>query len=205
MDTAAKDSEDSTLPQAPKCKVVFLGSSGVGKTSIVCRFIRNEFDKDYSPTVGIDFFTKPLQVLGQTVNLQIWDTAGQERFASLIPSYIRESSIAVITYDVSVPASFEEAKEWHTKAQEERGRDVRCIFVGNKTDLERRVNAEDVTTFAQQHGIQEIETCAKTGQNVQRLFKMISESVPDPTQASQEPPPVTVVEDPASHQSGCFC
>jgi small GTP-binding protein len=190
---------------AAKCKVVFLGSSGVGKTSLVCRFIRNDFDKDYSPTVGIDFFTKPVQVRGQTVNLQIWDTAGQERFRSLIPSYIRESSIAIIVYDVSVPGSFDEAKGWHKTAREERGNDVVCILVGNKTDLESRINSDDIASFAKQNGIQTIETSAKTGQNVSTLFKRISESVPDLARATPDPIEVIAETQTEAKQDKCFC
>jgi Ras-related protein Rab-6A len=190
---------------AAKCKVVLLGSSGAGKTSLVCRFIRSEFDKDYSPTVGIDFFTKPVQVRGQTVNLQIWDTAGQEQFRSLIPSYIRESSIAIIVYDVSVPSSFDDAKGWHKTAREERGNDVVCVLVGNKIDLDSRVNSEDVASYAKQFGIQTIETSAKTGQNVQRLFKLVSESVPGLARAIPEPIEVIAETQPGVNKDNCYC
>jgi small GTP-binding protein len=188
-----------------KCKVAFLGSSGVGKTSLVCRFIRNDFDNDYSQTVGIDFFTKSVQVRGQTVELRIWDTAGQERFRSLIPLYIRESSIAIIVYDVSAPVSFDEAKVWHKAARDERGNDVVCILVGNKTDLESRVNQEDVATFAQEYGIQTIGTCAKTGQNVHNLFRLITESVPEFTGGGGDPISRIRAGQTGSTQGSCFC
>jgi small GTP-binding protein len=187
-----------------KCRLVFLGSSGVGKTSLIKRYTLNEFDKDYSATVGIDFVTKPVQVRNRTVTLQIWDTAGQERFRSLVPSYIRESAMAVIVYDVSNPETFADAKFWHKTLISERGSDVVCIFVGNKNDLESRVSHEELSSFTKPLGIQTIETCAKTGENVGRLFKMVCESLPDPGRAE----PISVIAIPVeaeNRRERCYC
>jgi small GTP-binding protein len=178
-----------------KCKLVFLGSSGVGKTSLIHRYILNSFDKDYSGTVGIDFFTKPVHVRDRMVNLQIWDTAGQERFKSLIPFYIRDSTIAVIVYDVSNRESFDEAKAWHKTVVSERGSDAVCILVGNKNDLEAGVPPEEVAAFTKSIAIQTIETCAKTGQNVPRLFKLVTEALPDPDRL-RGPELVSVIAEP---------
>lgn len=158
-----------------KCKVVFLGSSGIGKTSLISRYISNDFSKDHAATVGFDFFSKPIQVRDRTVNFRIWDAAGQERFRSLIPFYIRDSSIAVIVYEVSNPQSLDDAKFWHKTVVNERGSDVVCVLVGNKNGLESRVPVDDVQSFA----MQTIETCAKTGQNLTRMFKLISDALPD--------------------------
>jgi Ras-related protein Rab-6A len=84
-----------------KYKVVFLGDQGTGKTSIIKAFIYNSFDAAYQATIGIDFLSKTLTLDDRTVRLQIWDSAGQERFRSLIPSYIRDSSVAVVVYDIA--------------------------------------------------------------------------------------------------------
>ncbi|CAL9082010.1 unnamed protein product [Musa textilis] len=84
-----------------KYKLVFLGDQSVGKTSIITRFMYDKFDTTYQATIGIDFLSKTMYLEDRTVRLQLWDTAGQERFRSLIPSYIRDSSVAVIVYDVS--------------------------------------------------------------------------------------------------------
>jgi Ras-related protein Rab-6A len=189
-----------------KCKVVFLGASGVGKTSLINRYILNDFDKDYSATVGIDFVTKPIQVRDRTVNLLFWDTAGQERFRSLIPFYIRDSSMAVIVYDVSNPQTFDEAKAWHKTVISERGGDVVCILVGNKNDLERKVAHEEVATFSKPLSIATIETCAKTGQNVARLFKLVGESLPSPDRVKVDP--ISVIAAPAEQTPAaerCAC
>merc|ERR1712159_467930 len=90
----------------PKYKLVFLGS--VGKTSIISRFMYDKFDNSYQATIGIDFLSKTMYLEDRTVRLQLWDTAGQERYRSLIPSYIRDSSVAVVVYDVTNQTSFQQ-------------------------------------------------------------------------------------------------
>lgn len=187
-----------------KCKVVFLGAAGVGKTSLINRFMTNDYVKDYSTTVGIDFFTKPVQVGDRSVNLQIWDTAGQERFKSLVPSYIRDSSIAVLVYDVSDAKSFDEALAWHQTVLKERGSDATIILVGNKNDLESKIEHEKVINFARPLSIPSVETSAKTGQNVSRLFRIISDSIPDTSHQIFIPSPIIVPEK-ENTQGTCSC
>ncbi|OEH77860.1 putative RAB6 protein [Cyclospora cayetanensis] len=124
-----------------KYKLVFLGEQAVGKTSIITRFI----PCGPRATIGIDFLSKTLYLEERTVRLQLWDTAGQERFRSLIPSYIRDSSAAVIVYDISNRASFINTTKWIDDVRAERGKDVVMALVGNKTDLcdRRQVSIEE--------------------------------------------------------------
>ncbi|CAI8011424.1 Ras-related protein Rab-6A [Geodia barretti] len=84
-----------------KFKLVFLGEQSVGKTSLITRFMYDSFDSTYQATIGIDFLSKTMYLEDRTVRLQLWDTAGQERFRSLIPSYIRDSTVAVVVYDIT--------------------------------------------------------------------------------------------------------
>nr|KJB48800.1 hypothetical protein B456_008G090100 [Gossypium raimondii] len=91
----------ATVSPLAKYKLVFLGDQSIGKTSIITRFMYDKFDTTYQATIGIDFLSKTMYLEDRTVRLQLWDTAGQERFRSLIPSYIRDSSVAVIVYDVA--------------------------------------------------------------------------------------------------------
>ena len=91
----------TSVTQVTKYKLVFLGDQSVGKTSIVTRFMYDTFDSSYQATIGIDFLSKTMYLEDRTVRLQLWDTAGQERFRSLIPSYIRDSSVAVTVYDIT--------------------------------------------------------------------------------------------------------
>lgn len=144
----------STTPAVPqiaplaKYKLVFLGDQSVGKTSIITRFMYDNFDKNYQATIGIDFLSKTMYLEDRTVRLQLWDTAGQERFRSLIPSYIRDSSVAVIVYDITNRASFLNTSKWIEDVRNERGNDVVMMLVGNKTDLKerRQVRSPDNST-----------------------------------------------------------
>ena len=126
-------------------KLVFLGEQGVGKTCIINRFVYDSFDRNYQATIGIDFLSKTMYLEDRTVRLQLWDTAGQERFRSLIPSYIRDSSVAVVVYDTTSRASFLSSSKWVDDIRSERGDDVVIMLVGNKTDLadQRQVSVEE--------------------------------------------------------------
>lgn len=111
------------------------GDQNVGKTSIISRFMHDTFEQHYQATIGIDFVSKTMYLEDRTVRLQLWDTAGQERFRSLIPSYIRDSNVAVVVYDVTSAASFEGTAKWIEDVRAERGEDVVIALVGNKADM----------------------------------------------------------------------
>ncbi|KAH0476215.1 MAG: hypothetical protein KVP17_000115 [Porospora cf. gigantea B] len=128
-----------------KYKLVFLGEQAVGKTSIITRFMYDTFDLNYQATIGIDFLSKTIYLDDRTVRLQLWDTAGQERFRSLIPSYIRDSSAAVVVYDVTNRASFVNTARWIEDVRAERGNSVVIVLVANKVDIsdKREVTTEE--------------------------------------------------------------
>ena len=116
----------------------------------------------------------------RTVRLQLWDTAGQERFRSLIPSYIRDSSVAVVVYDITSAKSFQQTRKWVDDVRGERGSDVIIVLVGNKTDLndKREVTTQQGEEEAKKHNLMFIETSAKVGHNVKPLFKRIAQALP---------------------------
>lgn len=138
------------------------------------------FDSTYQATIGIDFLSKTMYLEDRTVRLQLWDTAGQERFRSLIPSYIRDSSVAVVVYDVTSRASFQNTSKWVDDVRAERGSDVIIVLVGNKTDLgdKRQVTTEEAEAKAAEFNVMFIETSAKAGHNVKTLFKKIAQALP---------------------------
>jgi Ras-related protein Rab-6A len=131
-------------------------------------------------TIGIDFLSKTMYLEDRTVRLQLWDTAGQERFRSLIPSYIRDSSVAVIVYDVTSRQSFLNIQRWVEEVRAERGSDVIIVLVGNKTDLidRRQVTIEEGDAKARELGVMFIETSAKAGFNVKALFRKVAAALP---------------------------
>eukprot|EP00004_Rigifila_ramosa_P013798 TRINITY_DN3085_c0_g1_i1.p1 TRINITY_DN3085_c0_g1~~TRINITY_DN3085_c0_g1_i1.p1 ORF type:complete len:207 (-),score=40.63 TRINITY_DN3085_c0_g1_i1:23-643(-) len=159
-----------------KYKLVFLGDQSVGKTSIITRFMYDSFENTYQATIGIDFLSKTLYLDDRTVRLQLWDTAGQERFRSLIPSYIRDSSVAIIVYDITNRDTFAGVDKWVQDVRGERGSDVIIMLVGNKTDLadKRQVSFEEGESKAKELGVMSIETSAKANLNVKRLFTKVA-------------------------------
>ncbi|XP_071725112.1 ras-related protein RABH1b [Rutidosis leptorrhynchoides] len=163
-----------------KYKLVFLGDQSVGKTSIITRFMYDKFDNTYQATIGIDFLSKTMYLEDRTVRLQLWDTAGQERFRSLIPSYIRDSSVAVIVYDVASRQSFLNTAKWIEEVRTERGSDVIIVLVGNKTDLveKRQVSIEEGEAKGRELNVMFIETSAKAGFNIKPLFRKIAAALP---------------------------
>ncbi|MCJ1225053.1 Ras- protein Rab-6B [Toensbergia leucococca] len=163
-----------------KFKLVFLGEQSVGKTSLITRFMYDSFDNMYQATIGIDFLSKTMYLEDRTVRLQLWDTAGQERFRSLIPSYIRDSSVAVVVYDISSLKSFQNTRKWVDDVRGERGNDVIIVLVGNKTDLgdRREVTQQMGEEEAKRCGALFVETSAKVGANVKGLFRRIAQALP---------------------------
>jgi Ras-related protein Rab-6A len=118
-----------------KYKVVFLGDQSVGKTSIIHRFIYDQFDDNYQATIGIDFMSHKMYIEDKIIILNLWDTAGQERFKSLIPSYIKDSAVAIVVYDITSIQSFRSVNKWIEDARNLRDDEVLLVLVGNKSDL----------------------------------------------------------------------
>ena len=141
----------------------------------------DSFDTTYQATIGIDFLSKTMYLEDRTVRLQLWDTAGQERFRSLIPSYIRDSSVAVVVYDITSLKTFQQTKKWVDDVRGERGNDVIVVLVGNKTDLgdtKREITTQQGEEEAKRSGAIFVETSAKLGHNVKALFRRIAQALP---------------------------
>ncbi|KAJ1120331.1 hypothetical protein NDU88_008504 [Pleurodeles waltl] len=167
---------------APKAKPVGFASACyvIGKTSLITRFMYDSFDNTYQATIGIDFLSKTMYLEDRTVRLQLWDTAGQERFRSLIPSYIRDSTVAVVVYDITNVNSFQQTTKWIDDVRTERGSDVIIMLVGNKTDLadKRQVSIEEGERKSKELNVMFIETSAKAGYNVKQLFRRVAAALP---------------------------
>ncbi|CAF0951755.1 unnamed protein product [Adineta ricciae] len=198
-----------------KFKLVFLGEQSVGKTSLITRFMYDSFDNTYQATIGIDFLSKTMYLEDRTVRLQLWDTAGQERFRSLIPSYIRDSTVAVVVYDITNSNSFQQTSKWIDDVRTERGSDV-IIMLGNKTDLadKRQVSTEDGERKAKELNVMFIETSAKAGYNVKQLFRRVAAALPGMETPERRPEDLIEVklnnhssphEPTNDNQSGCRC
>jgi len=157
-------------------KVCFLGEAGVGKSSILNRYIRDEFHDGEAPTIGAAFATKTHVKGEQTTKFEIWDTAGQERYHSLTPMYYRGSLAALIVYDITQDYTFEKAKSWVNELRTGCPTISVMYVVGCKSDLEstRSVATADASKFAEDNGCFFMEVSAKTGQNINELFDQIA-------------------------------
>ena len=159
-------------------KVIFLGDVGVGKSSIISRLMYNTMEGTYSPTVGIDYLSKTVYKNNQVLKIHFWDTAGQEKFKSLMPSYIRYCSVAVIVYDVSSSLSFNNVKIW-TEMVNEESPSIEIIVVGNKTDMTRDVSGEDALKLAHEVHAGYVECSAKTGQGIDLVYNKVFQVLPE--------------------------
>ncbi|CAH1802605.1 unnamed protein product [Owenia fusiformis] len=159
-------------------KLLIIGDSGVGKSSLLLRFADNTFSGTYITTIGVDFKIRTIDVNGEKVKLQIWDTAGQERFRTITSTYYRGTHGVIVVYDVSSGESFANVKRWLHEIDQNCDV-VNRILVGNKDDDPERkvVLTEDAQRFADQMGIQLFETSAKENINVEEMFMAVTKLV----------------------------
>jgi Ras-related protein Rab-6A len=162
-----EDSVDNSI-SVTRHKVIFIGDANTGKTSIINRIIDNPFNDTYEVSIGIDFMSKNIRFRGQNIKIQIWDSAGQEKYKGLIPSYVRNSSIVFIVYDISSRTSFENVQNWISFVKNIEK--TTMILCGNKTDLNREVETKEGEEVAEREGIKFFECSAKTNENIKYMF-----------------------------------
>lgn len=170
-----------------KAKIVLVGPSGAGKTSIVEYLASSDFSGITAPTVGAEFTQYKTVQDGKTIKLEIWDTAGQEKYRALAPMYYRMSQGAIIVYDITKNYSFEEAKSWIREVREANDPGLPIIWVGNKKDLEeqREISSEEGRSFAASENLMFFETSAKTGESVKEVFDQLAREI-KPVNAAEE-------------------
>ncbi len=158
-------------------KIIIIGDSNVGKSSISSMFVDNIIKIDYDTTIGVDFFTKIIKVRDKNIKLQIWDTAGQERFLSITKSYYRAVNTVLIVFDITHRKSFLNVKKW-LKEIKNNGLENPIVFlVGNKIDSneKRQINYDEAFQLAEENNIEYIECSAKTNNNIYSLFERLAE------------------------------
>lgn len=185
----------SSLKTEVNIKVLLIGDSGVGKSSLLMSFTSGTFDEDINATIGIDFKVKKVEVLdahvGQRrqVSMQLWDTAGQERFRTLTSSYYRGANAVVLVYDVNEPQTFVGLQKWLEEANSYcrvDGDEDSCVYllIGNKVDRcstegDMAVSKASAQSFAKQHGMLFALTSAKTQVGVAQAFDEVARNVYD--------------------------
>merc|ERR1712014_229774 len=156
-------------------KVVLIGDSGVGRTNLLSRFTRNEFNLDSKSTIGVEFATRSIQVDNKTIKAQIWDTAGQERYRAITSAYYRGAVGALLVYDISKHQTYENVTRWLKELRDHADTNIVIMLVGNKSDLRhlRAVPTEEAKEFASQNNLSFIETSALDASNVELAFQNI--------------------------------
>jgi small GTP-binding protein len=129
------DAASGSVDRSVQVKLVLLGEAAVGKSSVVLRFVSNEFQANKEPTIGAAFLTQKCRLEDRVLRYEIWDTAGQERFHSLAPMYYRNAQAAVVVYDVTKASSLEKAKSWVKELQRQANPNIVIALAGNKVDL----------------------------------------------------------------------
>ncbi|KAI0927921.1 Ras- protein Rab-11B [Taiwanofungus camphoratus] len=156
-------------------KVVLIGDSGVGKSNLLSRFTRNEFNLETKSTIGVEFATRSINVDGKTLKAQIWDTAGQERYRAITAAYYRGAVGALLVYDIAKHATYVNVTRWLKELRDHADSNIVIMLVGNKSDLKhlRAVPTEEARTFAAENNLSFIETSALDASNVEGAFQTI--------------------------------
>ncbi|GHJ85239.1 hypothetical protein NliqN6_1641 [Naganishia liquefaciens] len=156
-------------------KVVLIGDSGVGKSNLLSRFTRDEFNLESKSTIGVEFATRSINVDGKTVKAQIWDTAGQERYRAITSAYYRGAVGALLVYDIAKQQTFANVTRWLKELRDHADANIVIMLVGNKSDLRhlRAVSTEEAKHFAEENNLSFIETSALDASNVETAFQNI--------------------------------
>ena len=157
-------------------KVLLIGNSDVGKSSLILRYVDQIWNDVFVPTIGVDFKVKSLQIDNKRVKMQIWDTAGQERFRNVISSYFKGAHGILLIYDISARDSFKELENWLGEVERNATPQVLKILIGNKCDLDeqRQITVDEGEAFAARNGMKFIETSAKNNTNVNEAFEALA-------------------------------
>ncbi len=207
----------SSAPPQKKAllKLIILGDSGVGKTSLMNRYVHDRFTSAYKATIGADFLAKETSLEGRPATLQIWDTAGQERFQSLGVAFYRGADACVLVFDVTKPKSFEALANWQkqflAQADPRDPSSFPFVVLGNMIDKadSRRVSSEKAREWCAKNGdIPYFETSAKEGVNIEEAFQRVGELALEQERASSAagafvPPTLRLHEEGGGDGPGC--
>lgn len=160
-------------------KIVLIGDLGVGKSNLLSRFTRDEFNLESKSTIGVEFATRTLEIDGKRVKAQIWDTAGQERYRAITSAYYRGAVGALVVYDISKTESYESVSRWLKELKEHADANIVIELVGNKSDLDhlRAVPTDEAKSFAKENSLLFTEASALSSDNVEFSFHVLLKNI----------------------------
>ena len=160
-------------------KYIIIGNSSVGKSNLLLKFAHNKFLDEYQATIGVEFGAKNVEIDNKIFRVQIWDTAGQENFRSITRAYYKNSVCALIVFDINNEDTFDSVQSWTQECKLQTPKTVTMVLVGNKCDLECKVDRNKAKEIAEENGMLYFETSAKTGKGVDELFKKSAAKIKD--------------------------
>ena len=166
--------------EAGTVRLVLVGDTLVGKSSILLRLCEDRFESNYVVTIGVEYKERILTIDGRPIRLQVWDTAGQERFRTITPAYYRRALGALIVFDLTNKKSFENVEDWLKSLSDHGDPTVQKVLVGNKVDLpasKRKVSKEAATQLAQRHNMEYFEVSAKEDICVEKVFEWVTKKI----------------------------
>ena len=189
-------------------KILLIGDTGVGKSCLLLRYADDTYTESYISTIGVDFKIKTSIINGKVVKLQIWDTAGQERFRTVTSSYYRGAHGIMVVYNVADRTSYNNVKQWLQEIDRYACENVNKLMIGNEVDLKekREVSITEAQSYANEHGLNFIETSAKDSTNVTEAFEKLAQDIVN--RIENEPPlentGALLIAQP-QEPSGCGC
>ena len=178
MSLHRRSSKSSDTSNDINLKILILGDSAVGKTTLLLKYVDGYFPTMYVATIGVEYKIKKININGIDINLQIWDTAGQERFSGITKNFIKGADGIIYVYDITKKSSFDNLKKWIFQS-EETTEGFQKIIIGNKYDLKdkRQVTNDSLKKFCQTRNIQGMEISAKTDYNVHECFESLTKLI----------------------------
>jgi Ras-related protein Rab-1A len=160
-------------------KLLLVGDSGVGKSSLLSRFVDEIYTEEFISTVGVDFKIKTVDIHNQTCKIQVWDTAGQERFKSITSVYYKGANGCIVVYDITNRESFDHVHNWLTELETYAPPGIPILLVGNKSDMvkQRMVLEEEGILLAKDYNMEFVETSAKNNNNIENAFLSLAEKI----------------------------
>ena len=173
------NNNSSTFEYEYLFKILLIGNSNVGKSSLFLRFVDEIWKENFVPTIGVDFKIKSIKIDNKTIKLQIWDTAGQERFRSILSSYYKGANGILLLYDITNVNSFKSLSNWLIEIEKNSSKNVKKILIGNKCDLNelRKIPINKGKEFADTYNMKFIETSAKNNVNINECFNILGKEL----------------------------
>ena len=194
-------------------KILIIGDYGVGKSSLISRFVNNHFNCDHLSTLGVDFAMHSVNIDGQSIRLRMWDLGGQQRYRNITYSYYRGIDGVLIVYDITNLQSFNNVEYWLSEINRLAQKQVPCLLVGTKTDLDkhRAITLNQVQKMGEKHRVRVIETSSKNDKNIENCFVELCQLMKNTTDnmEQQKTQQLSNIIDPSSKflqtDVCCFC